>query len=41
MVINDSPYTKKVPVTIGTLHIREALKLTTANEMKTCQMPGK
>ena len=34
MVINDSPYTKQVPLTIGTLHIREALKLATPTEME-------
>ena len=34
MVINDSPYTKQVPITTGTLHIREALKLATSTEME-------
>ena len=34
MVINDSPYTQRVPITIGTLHIRQALELATEEEMK-------
>ena len=29
MVINDSPYTERVPIIIDTLHIRQALKLAT------------
>ena len=33
MVINDSPYTERVPITIGTLHIRQALKLATKEEL--------
>ena len=32
MVINDRPYTKRVPITIGTLHIRKVLKLATHTE---------
>ena len=34
IVINDSPYTKRVPITIGTLHIREALRLATPTEIE-------
>ena len=34
MVINDSPYTERVPITIGTLHIRQALKLATKGELE-------
>ena len=37
MVINDSPYMQRVPITIGTLHIRQALKLATEEGMK--QLP--
>ena len=37
IVINDSPYTQRVPITTGTLHIRQALKLATEEEMK--QLP--
>ena len=37
IVINDSPYTQRVPITIGTLHIRQVLKLATEEEMK--QLP--
>ena len=33
MVINDSPCTEWVPITIGTLHIRQALQLATKEEM--------
>ena len=33
MVINDSPYTETVPITIGTLHIRQAVKLATNEEL--------
>ena len=33
MVINDSPYTERVPITIGALYIRQALKLTTKEEL--------
>ena len=32
MVSNDSPYTNRVPIQIGTLHIREALQLATKEE---------
>ena len=32
MVSNDTPYTKRVPLQIGTLHIREALQLATKEE---------
>ena len=32
MVSNDSPYTKRVPLQIGTLHIQEALELATKEE---------
>ena len=37
MVINDSPYMQRVPITIGTLHIRQVLKLATEEEMR--QLP--
>ena len=32
MVSNNSPYTNRVPVQIGTLHIREVLQLATKEE---------
>ena len=32
MVVNDSPYTERVPITIGTLHIKQALKVVTPTE---------
>ena len=32
MVSNNSPYTNRVPIQIGTLHIREALQLATNEE---------
>ena len=32
MVSNDSPYTSRVPIQLGTLHIREALQLATKEE---------
>ena len=32
MVSNNSPYTNRVPIQIGTLHIREALQLATKEE---------
>ena len=32
MVTNDSPYMQRVPVQLGTLHIREALQLATDEE---------
>ena len=35
MVSNDSPYTKRVPLQIRTLHIHEALQLATKEEIKT------
>ena len=34
MVTNDSPYTQKVPIQLGMLHIREALQLATEEERK-------
>ena len=34
MVTNDSPYTQRVPIQLGTLHIREALQLATEEERK-------
>ena len=37
IVINDSPYTQRVPITMGTLHIRQALELATEEEGK--QLP--
>ena len=33
MVVNDSPYTERVPITIGTLHIKQALKVVTPMEL--------
>ena len=33
MVINDSPYTERVPIMIGTFHIRQAFKLATKGEL--------
>ena len=35
MVSNDSPYTKRVPLQIGTLHICEALQTATKEELDT------
>ena len=35
IVTNDSPYIQKVPIQLGTLHIREALQLATNEERKT------
>ena len=32
MVTNDSPYTQRVPIQLGTLHIREAMQLATKKE---------
>ena len=32
MVTNDSPYTQRVPIQLGTLHIREAMQLATKEE---------
>ena len=32
MVLNNSPYTNRLPIQIGTLHIREALHLATKEE---------
>ena len=32
MVTNDSPYTQRVPIQLGTLHIREAMQLATEEE---------
>ena len=34
MVTNDSPYTQRVPIQLGTLHIREALQVATEEERK-------
>ena len=34
MVSNDSPYTKRVPLQIGTLHIQEALQVATKEELQ-------
>ena len=34
MVTNDSPYTQRVPIQLGMLHIREALQLATEEERK-------
>ena len=34
MVINDSPYSQRVPIQLGMLHIREALQLATEEERK-------
>ena len=34
MVSNDSPYTKRVPLQIGTLHIWEALQVATKEELQ-------
>ena len=34
MVTNDSPYSQRVPIQLGTLHIREALQLATEEERK-------
>ena len=33
MVVNDSPYTERVPITIGTLYIKQALKVVTPMEL--------
>ena len=35
IVTNDSPYMQRVPIQLGTLHIREALQLATNEERKT------
>ena len=35
MVTNDSPSMQRVPIQLGTLHIREALQLATDEERKT------
>ena len=32
MVTNDSPYTQRVPIQLGTLHIREAIQMATDEE---------
>ena len=37
MVTNDSPYMQRVPIQLGTLHIREALQLATDEERGTLQ----
>ena len=34
MVTNDSPYTQRVPIQLGTLHIREALQLAADEEKR-------
>ena len=34
MVTNDSPYSQRVPIQLGTLHIREALQLATKEERR-------
>ena len=41
MVSNNSPYTNRVPIQIGTLHIREALQLATKEEMRLFHKHGK
>ena len=33
MVVNDSPYRERVPITIGTLHIKQALKVVTPTKL--------
>ena len=33
MVVNDNPYTERVPITIGTLYIKQALKVVTPAEL--------
>ena len=35
MVSNNSPYTNRVPIQLGMLHIREAIQLATKDEMNT------
>ena len=35
MVSNNSPYANRVPIQLGTLHIREAIQLATKDEMNT------
>ena len=39
MVTNDSPYMQRVPIQLGTLHIREALQLAT-NEERGALLPA-
>ena len=34
MVTNDSPYTQRVPIQLGTLHIREAMQLASKEEKR-------
>ena len=41
MVSNNSPYTKRVPIQLGTLHIREAIQLATKDEMNTLSLAWK
>ena len=39
MVTNDSPYTQRVPIQLGTLHIREAMQLATDEETVGISIP--
>ena len=39
MVTNDSPYTQRVPIQLGTLHIREAMQLATDEEKQSLSPP--
>ena len=41
MVSNNSPYTNRVPIQLGTLHIREAIQLATKDEMNTLPLAWK
>ena len=38
MVTNDSPYTQRVPIQLGTLHIREALQLATDEQRRSLSL---
>ena len=41
MVSNNSPYTNRVPIQLGTLHFREAIQLATKDEMNTLPLAWK
>ena len=41
MVSNNSPYTNRVPIQLSTLHIREAIRLATKDEMNTLPLAWK
>ena len=40
MVTNNSPYTQRVPIQLGTLHIREAMQLATEEEKQQSLSPA-